>query len=64
MIIYWCPLARGPVESLAIFDDLVETAHDFLDWCLLVEPVSENQIDVIKLEPLQCSVSSLNYVFA
>src|SRR5690625_4915630 len=58
------PFARAPVERLALVDQEVHGADRLLDRGVQVGAVAEQQVDVVKLHPLQRGIRSLDHVLA
>ncbi len=58
------PFRDADVVDLPLPHEVVERAQRLLEWCLVVEPVGLEKIDVICLQALERSVESLHDVFA
>ncbi len=58
------PLAGAPVMGLAGGDDLTHRKNDLFHWRLRVGPVRVEDVDKVRLEPLERTVDRLHEVLA
>lgn len=58
------PLARAPVESPAVLDDIVHGVHGLFNGCARVRTVTEDHVHVVQLHALDRGLGAVNDVLA